>query len=197
MSEVAGFEGIEVIASGWFCVIADIIPESNVLNGSRERKEVKLESILMTEPFDQFGEEGFIALVAAFYRRLRVDDIVGALYPKDRDRLELAERRLSDFLISRFGGSNRYSEERGHPRLGMRHSWMSIGLVERDRWLEMMTAAMDEVGLTGPARQRLDQFFTDTADALVNEDETEDKPFFSSGKQLARKPFDDGDDAEL
>ncbi len=151
----------------------------------------------MNEPFRQFGEEGFVALVAAFYRRLRVDEIVGSLYPKDKERLEMAERRLGDFLIDRFGGSDRYQEERGHPRLGMRHSWMSIGLKERDRWLEMMTEAMDEVKLTGPARQRLEQFFTDTADALVNEDETEPMNYFSLEAGPERIPFDVGNDDEL
>lgn len=75
----------------------------------------------------------------------------------------------------------------------MRHGWMTIGLPERDRWLEMMGAAMDEVGLTGEARRRLDQFFADTADALVNDD----GGLLSVVETVAGKPFDDADDAEL
>ncbi len=112
------------------------------------------------------GEEGFARLVAAFYRRVRADDLIGSMYPPDD--WEGAERRLADFLIFRFGGSDRYLQERGHPRLRMRHVPFSIGEAERDRWLALMEAAMDEVGVVGEARESLAAFFAQVADFMRN-----------------------------
>lgn len=124
----------------------------------------------MTEPFDQMGEDGFAALVAAFYRRVKYDTLVGGLYPPDD--WEGSEARLRDFLIFRFGGSTRYIEERGHPRLRARHFPFAIGLAERDRWLEMMSAAMDETAIPEDCRHILDAFFSQTADFMRNVEET-------------------------
>ena len=113
------------------------------------------------------GEEGFGSLVAAFYRRVRTDAIIGPMYPDDD--WEGSEKRLRDFLIFRFGGSDRYLIERGHPRLRMRHTPFRIGEAERDRWLELMDAAMDEVALGGQARPQLAAFFAMVADAMRNQ----------------------------
>ena len=121
-----------------------------------------MEAIVM----EALGEEGFAKLVAAFYRRVKQDDLVGAMYPGDD--WEGSERRLADFLIFRFGGSERYIQERGHPRLRMRHAPFSIGEAERDRWLELMGGAMDEVGLSGEARRHLGDFFAQVADFMRN-----------------------------
>src|SRR5204862_3600745 len=82
----------------------------------------------------RLGEDGLTRLIAAFYRRVREDDVLGPLYPPDD--WDNAERRLRDFLIYRFGGSDRYIQERGHQRLRGRHMPFSIGVKERDRWLE-------------------------------------------------------------
>ena len=90
--------------------------------------------------YKQIGEEGFERLVAAFYKQVPGDDILGAMYPKDD--LPGAEQRLRDFLVGRFGGPPRYMEQRGHPRLRARHLPFRIGIAERDRWVELMTAAM-------------------------------------------------------
>ena len=79
------------------------------------------------------GEEGFTRLVAAFYRQVPGDDILGAMYPEE-DRAG-AEQRLRDFLIYRFGGPQRYIEERGHPRLRARHLPFRINQAARDRWI--------------------------------------------------------------
>ena len=65
------------------------------------------------------GEKGFERLVAAFYRQVPSDPILGPMYPADD--LDGAEQRLRDFLVGRFGGPPRYIEQRGHPRLRMRH----------------------------------------------------------------------------
>lgn len=113
------------------------------------------------------GEEGFGPLTAAFYRRVREDDLVGGMYPKDD--WEGAEERLRQFLDFRFGLSQRYVLERGHPRLRMRHMPFRIGEAERDRWLEMMSEAMDEVGLTGEPRELLGGFFDQVADFMRNQ----------------------------
>jgi hemoglobin len=147
----------------------------------------------MNDPFKEFGEDGFRALAAAFYRRVRVDDVVGVLY--HRDRLDHAETELLNFLIIHFGGSNHYPDQSRPPYLGRRHLWMSITPRQRDRWLEMMGAAMDEINLTGPARQRLNDFFTDTANALVTFNDETPRP--ADSPEPLRKRFDVADDSDL
>jgi hemoglobin len=123
-------------------------------------------SIMEAVVMEALGEDGFERLVAAFYRRVREDDLIGPMYPPED--WEGAERRLADFLIFRFGGSERYLQERGHPRLRMRHVPFSIGEAERDRWLKLMGAAMDEMGLAGEARVNLGAFFDQVADFMRN-----------------------------
>jgi hemoglobin len=123
-------------------------------------------SIMEAVVMEALGEDGFARLVAAFYRRVREDDLIGPMYPPED--WEGAERRLADFLIFRFGGSERYLQERGHPRLRMRHVPFSIGEAERDRWLKLMGAAMDEMGLSGEARVNLGAFFDQVADFMRN-----------------------------
>ncbi len=121
------------------------------------------------EPFQQLGEDGFASLVAAFYRRVREDDILAPLYPEsDWDG---AEQRLRDFLIFRFGGPQRYIEERGHPRLRMRHAPFAIGVAERDRWLELMEASMEETNVPSPSREHLSESFAQIADFMRNQPE--------------------------
>ena len=115
----------------------------------------------------EFGETEITALVAAFYRRIRTDDLIGPMYP-DND-WEGSEKRLRDFLIFRFGGSDRYIQERGHPRLRMRHAPFSIGIPERDRWLELMDAAMVETKVPGSVTLNLKTFFGQVADFMRNE----------------------------
>ncbi|MDF1814987.1 MAG: globin [Verrucomicrobiales bacterium] len=115
---------------------------------------------------EQIGEAGIASLAAAFYRRMREDDLVGKMYPPDD--WEGAEERFRDFLIFRFGGSQKYIEERGHPRLRMRHLPFKIDSAARDRWMEIMTAALDEENVPSPARESLEEFFAQTADFMRN-----------------------------
>lgn len=124
-----------------------------------------MEAVVM----EALGEEGFGRLVAAFYRRVRADDLIGPMYPPED--WAGSERRLADFLIFRFGGSQRYLLERGHPRLRVRHFPFSIGETERDRWLALMGEAMDEVGPEGEAREHLSAFFAQVADFMRNREE--------------------------
>ena len=118
------------------------------------------------EILNALGEDGFTRLVAAFYRRVKSDDLIGPMYPEGD--WEGSEKRLRDFLIFRFGGSDRYIRERGHPRLRMRHMPFSIGEAERDRWIELMGQAMDEVEFRGEERKELERFFSQTADFMRN-----------------------------
>ena len=121
------------------------------------------------EVFAAIGEEGFTRLIAAFYRRVPEDDILGPMYEK-RD-LAGAEQRLRDFLLFRFGGDLRYIEQRGHPRLRMRHVRFPITRAARDRWMELMTAALAEAGLPAEAAGVLRAFFDSTATFLINRPE--------------------------
>ena len=114
----------------------------------------------------EFGEAEITDLVAAFYRRIRTDDLIGPMYPDDD--WEGSEKRLRDFLIFRFGGSDRYIQERGHPRLRMRHAPFSIGIPERDRWLELMAKAMKETNVPGSVSLNLKTFFEQVADFMRN-----------------------------
>jgi hemoglobin len=112
------------------------------------------------------GEEGFTRLIAAFYRHVPGDDILGPMYPPHD--LAGAEQRLRDFLIGRFGGPQRYIEQRGHPRLRMRHMPFAVNPAARERWLQLMTSALDEVKLPADADALLREFFDGVSAMLVN-----------------------------
>ena len=116
--------------------------------------------------YQDIGEERLRAMVGAFYRRVREDDLLGTLYPQDD--WAGAEKRLGDFLIGRFGGPPVYIQERGHPRLRMRHAPFAIGEAERDRWLELMGQAMAEVKIPAEAAEVLAPFFAQVAHFMRN-----------------------------
>ena len=118
------------------------------------------------EIYSTIGEDGFTRIVAAFYRQIPADDVLGPLYPAED--LPGAEQRLRDFLIFRFGGSMKYVEERGHPRLRMRHAPFAIGQAARDRWMELMTRALSEAELPGEIQHFLQEFFAGVATFLMN-----------------------------
>lgn len=115
---------------------------------------------------DLLGGERLAAIVAAFYRRVPGDPILGPMYPPHD--LAGAEQRLRSFLIYRFGGPPDYLRERGHPRLRMRHAPFRIDRAARDRWLLLMMAAVDEVGVSAEHRAYLEQFLGDIATFLQN-----------------------------
>ena len=112
------------------------------------------------------GEDGFTRLVAAFYRQVPADDILGPMYPKDD--IAGAEQRLRDFLIGRFGGPQRYIEQRGHPRLRARHLPFAIDARARERWLALMNAALLETALPTAVDAELRSFFEAVATMMVN-----------------------------
>ena len=121
------------------------------------------------EVYSAIGHEGFERLVAAFYRQVPDDDLLGPLYPAHD--FEGAAQRLRDFLIYRFGGPASYIEQRGHPRLRMRHAAFPIGELVRDRWLQLMNRALDQALLPDQVRQLLQAFFASTATFLMNQSE--------------------------
>jgi hemoglobin len=112
------------------------------------------------------GSEGFERLVAAFYRQVPSDDVLGPMYPADD--LSGAEQRLRDFLIYRFGGPPVYIEQRGHPRLRMRHAPFPIGPTARDRWFQLMNRALDESQLPDEVQQLMRAFFAAMATFMIN-----------------------------
>ena len=118
------------------------------------------------EVYPIIGEDGFRRLVAAFYAQVPGDDVLGPMYPKDD--LAGAEQRLGDFLIYRFGGPPSYIEQRGHPRLRMRHAPFAIGKLARDRWVQLMNRALEQSMVPGDVRQLLREFFDSTATFLLN-----------------------------
>ena len=119
-----------------------------------------------SDVYAAIGEEGFRALVAAFYRRVPTDPVLSPMY-QGRD-LVGAEERLRGFLIYRFGGPQQYIAQRGHPRLRMRHAPFAINESARDHWLQLMTDALRETALPAEAASVLDVFFHSTADFLIN-----------------------------
>jgi hemoglobin len=119
-----------------------------------------------SEVYGVIGEEGFTRLVAAFYRRIPTDDILGPMYA-GLDMAE-AERRLRLFLIGRFNGPQQYMAERGHPRLRMRHAPFKVDTAARDRWLKLMNEALAETALPAAVEPVLRGYFESTAHHMMN-----------------------------
>src|SRR5437763_15531432 len=109
-------------------------------DGGRRMNEIPEDQI-----YAAIGEEGFARLIGAFYRRVKGDDLLAPLYPQQD--FAGAEERLRLFLIQRFGGPATYSDQRGHPRLRMRHAPFAVTQAGRDRWMELMEAAIAEAQL--------------------------------------------------
>jgi hemoglobin len=120
------------------------------------------------EIYSAIGEDGFRRLIAAFYRQVPGDDLLGPMYPPGD--LAGAEQRLRDFLIYRFGGPQRYIEQRGHPRLRMRHFPFAITQAARDRWIALMHNALLEAVLPAEVDSMLRQFFDGVATFMINRD---------------------------
>lgn len=121
--------------------------------------------LLDSQVYGLIGEDGFARLCAAFFRQVPADDILGPMYQHD---FAGAERRLRGFLIGRFGGPETYIQERGHPRLRMRHAPFDIDKAARDRWVTLMFAALDETQLAPDPDRMLRQFFHDSGTFLIN-----------------------------
>ena len=114
------------------------------------------------------GEKAFEQLVSHFYALVAIDPLLRPMYPTDD--LHGAAIRLKMFLEQYWGGPKTYSEERGHPRLRMRHAEFKIGTKERDAWLLCMKSAVSELEITSEQRSELWSYFEGAAQFLINSD---------------------------
>jgi len=113
------------------------------------------------------GEPTFRRIVARFYEQVATDEVLRPLYPEQD--LGPAENRLRLFLMQYWGGPTTYSDERGHPRLRMRHMPFVIGAAERDAWLRAMRTAVDEAGLAEAHRAQLWEYLSMVAHNMTNQ----------------------------
>lgn len=118
-------------------------------------------------PYDAMGgHEAFVRLVHRFYEGVADDPVLRPLYP-DED-LGPAEQRLLMFLEQYWGGPRTYSDQRGHPRLRLRHAPYAVTPLARERWLAHMQVAVDELGLAPELHQQLWGYLVMAADSMVN-----------------------------
>jgi truncated hemoglobin YjbI len=125
--------------------------------------------VVTTAPtfYDQVGgHETFVRLVRRFYQGVAVDEPLRALYPEPD--LAGAEDRLLLFLEQYWGGPTTYSDQRGHPRLRMRHAPYAVTPDQRDRWLLHRRAAVDDLGLEPDLEHQLWDYLERAAHAMVN-----------------------------
>jgi hemoglobin len=112
------------------------------------------------------GTPFFEALVGRFYEGVASDPTLRPLYPEAD--LGPARRRLTLFLIQYWGGPRTYEDERGHPRLRMRHAPFGIGSAERDHWLVHMRASIAELAPPADVAGELEQYMAMAAEAMRN-----------------------------
>jgi hemoglobin len=112
------------------------------------------------------GEPAFRRLVEVFYEGVATDPLLRPLYPEQD--LGPAADRLRMFLEQYWGGPRTYSDQRGHPRLRLRHAPFVIGPAERDAWLKHMRDAVDALDLTPEQERPLWEYFERAADFMIN-----------------------------
>jgi hemoglobin len=120
------------------------------------------------------GHETFVKIVKTFYEGVEDDPELRALYP-DAD-LSQAEVRLRMFLEQYWGGPNTYSQQRGHPRLGMRHAPFAVTPAQRDRWLGHMRQALGVAGMSPQHTEQFWEYVVRAAHFLVNTPDDEAPP---------------------
>ncbi|QAY70462.1 globin [Xylanimonas protaetiae] len=112
------------------------------------------------------GHATFVALVDRFYAGVADDDVLRAMYPEED--LGPAKERLTLFLEQYWGGPTTYSQERGHPRLRMRHAPFKVNPDARDRWLAHMRDAVDSLGLAPLHEAQLWDYLERAAHSMIN-----------------------------
>lgn len=127
-----------------------------------------IDDITVDHLYDVIGAQGIARLTASFYRQVPQNTVLAPLYPGDA--LAASEMRLRDFLIFRFGGPRRYIEQRGHPRLRMRHAPFPIDQTARNEWVTLMDRAIAEMAFAPRVAQVLESFFHEVATFLINRD---------------------------
>lgn len=116
------------------------------------------------------GEPTFQKLVDIFYARVEADEELRPMFPDD---LEPGKRWQYLFLMQFWGGPAQYAQERGHPRLRMRHAPFPIDSSARDAWVGHMLAAIDEVGIQEPARSQMRDYFERGATFMINQSDVD------------------------
>ncbi len=114
------------------------------------------------------GEPFFVALVDRFYDGVAADPLLRPMYPDDD--LSDAKEHLWRFLVQYWGGPTTYSDERGHPRLRMRHAPFVIDQAARDAWFTHMSAALDAADVSGDIELQMRSYFSMAADAMINQE---------------------------
>ena len=134
----------------------------------------------MTEQtfYDEIGGMPVIErIVARFYAGVATDDVLGPMYPTEDLADGSAARRLTLFLAQYWGGPNVYSQERGHPRLRMRHVPFAVTPTAREHWLRHFRAGLDEAALTPEQDAKFWGYVTYAAEFMLN---AEDEPSTAS-----------------
>ena len=120
----------------------------------------------MQDLFDRIGSAGFDQLTRVFYQGVASDPLLKPMYPEED--LGPAERRLRMFLEQYWGGPDTYQQERGHPRLRMRHHEFRIGHKARDAWLTHMRVAVDSLELSAADEAMIWDYLERAAHAMLN-----------------------------
>ncbi len=122
----------------------------------------------MSSFYEEMGGEAFFTdLVSQFYAQVAVDPILRPMYPEGD--LKAAALRLQRFLEQYWGGPTTYQENRGHPRLRMRHAEFHINLAAHDAWLKAMRTAIDGVEMKPELKAQLWTYLEMAAAAMVNQ----------------------------
>ena len=122
----------------------------------------------MSTHYEEFGGEAFFAdLVSAFYAQVAVDPILRPMYPESD--LKAAATRLQWFLEQYWGGPSTYQENRGHPRLRMRHAEFHINLAAHDAWVNAMRITLDSMEIKPEHREQLWNYLEMAAAAMINQ----------------------------
>ncbi|MFF8773093.1 globin [Kitasatospora sp. NPDC015120] len=129
--------------------------------------EIRRDTLSEETFFEQVGgEPTFRRLVHRFYQGVAEDALLRPMYPEED--LGPAEERFALFLIQYWGGPRTYSEQRGHPRLRMRHVPFKVDRAAHDAWLKHMRVALDELGLPEDAERQLWEYLTYAAASMIN-----------------------------
>ena len=134
---------------------------------ARRRRRTARDNEAVTTYYEKIGGYDTIErIVAAFYRGVATDPVLRPLYPEED--LGPAEERFRLFLVQYWGGPTTYSEQRGHPRLRMRHAPFAVTPEAKDHWLTHFRAALDEVALDPEDDAQFWDYVTHAAQFMVN-----------------------------
>jgi hemoglobin len=144
-----------------------VVSLTRVFHAGVRRGLPALQNGVVSTFYDEVGGfETFRKLVDRFYAGVATDEVLRPMYPEED--LGPAAERFTLFLVQYWGGPTTYSEQRGHPRLRMRHAPFEVTPLARDHWLKHFRAAMDDVGLTPEQDAKLWDYVTHAAQFMIN-----------------------------